>query len=574
MTISRIKSLYIYLIESRLGEIDGWLTDYQSFTADVETVRKAINNNFRIEDDATYVGTAYAKNTSPWKSFADQLLRSRNGVTTTGQSILSHENFEKFIETPEFKEALTKLIKEPTIDNFKPFELLWERLCRDLGANKNPLLVNRTLAACTLGVSSTVNTSSFDRVYYWLVQEGFITSLDDGLDSWAEKNIQVIRFLHLLFSEELSTGKTTDHLLSIFIWELHEYLSNPFTLKKQIVKYGAPGTGKTYSAKRETRLIFDLWKHEFGSNSEFVYETCSQTVQFHPSYGYEDFMEGLRPLLDVNGKAQLSLQNGIFKRLCIEAGKWEIDAYNIPNFGPQLAQSWSSKTIADFVPYREILPTDHWSYIFEQSDHKKKIADAIPPFFLVIDEINRAELSRVLGELMLCLEYRGVGGAIATQYANINTPSTAMLSIGSSFKFFVPHNLFIVGTMNTIDRSVDSFDLALRRRFRWERMNPDIETLRFHLKQIDKQTGSAWASVADDLQRLNQSIADNELLGEDYQIGQAYLMNLRYPAHLSRTDLKDKLWSDSIEPLLEEYLRGSGRTRDVLIEFKKSFSIQ
>src|ERR1039458_4977981 len=91
---------------------------------------------------------------------------------------------------------------------------------------------------------------------------------------------------------------------------------------------------------------------------------------------------------------------------------------------------------------------------------------------------------------MICLEYRGVEGAISTQYAALNTAETGLVSIGGTYKFFIPHNVYIIGTMNTIDRSVESFDLALRRRFRWERIDPDIDALRLHLEKRDAEPGN------------------------------------------------------------------------------------
>ncbi|MCP5732497.1 restriction endonuclease, partial [Klebsiella pneumoniae] len=85
-----------------------------------------------------------------------------------------------------------------------------------------------------------------------------------------------------------------------FVWELYENLSNPFSLKKQIIKYGAPGTGKTFQARQQTSLLFDIWKEEFAANSDFTHHGQIELVQFHPSFSYEDFIEGLRPILDEN----------------------------------------------------------------------------------------------------------------------------------------------------------------------------------------------------------------------------------------------------------------------------------
>lgn len=216
-----------------------------------------------------------------------------------------------------------------------------------------------------------------------------------------------------------------------------------------------------------------------------------------------------------------------------------------------------------------------WNSIKIRQDDEK-IADIVPPFFFIIDEINRAELSRVLGELMFCLEYRGAGGAISTQYAGLNSVETGMIKVGEVFKFFIPHNVYVVGTMNTIDRSVESFDLALRRRFRWERVAPDLAALRYHLKQEDKKSGYVsrdWVELASDLRRLNERIHREGILGPDYEIGHAYLMNLRYSPSLTRAEVRKALWADAIRPLLEEYLRGSGRSESLIPELQKAFGV-
>jgi 5-methylcytosine-specific restriction protein B len=123
---------------------------------------------------------------------------------------------------------------------------------------------------------------------------------------------------------------------------------------------------------------------------------------------------------------------------------------------------------------------------------------------------------------------------------------------------------------------VESFDLALRRRFRWERTDPDLDSLRHHLKQRDAEPSNGsrpWEGLTDDLGRLNERIQQEEILGADYQIGHAYLMNLPYPPTLNHREVRESIWADSIRPLLEEYLRGSGRA-DLILEFQKAFGVQ
>ena len=205
------------------------------------------------------------------------------------------------------------------------------------------------------------------------------------------------------------------------------------------------------------------------------------------------------------------------------------------------------------------------------------ILSDIFPFFFIIDEINRAELSRVLGELMFSIEYRGVGGAISTQYALLNTGETAMITTGGGHKFFIPHNIYVIGTMNMIDRSVESFDLALRRRFRWERVDPDLSLLKYHLQQRDAKVPDKslhWARLGEDLGRLNDRIRQEDILGADYEVGHAYCMDLRYSPTLNHSEVRAHIWEDSIRPLLEEYLRGSGRSETLLPEFRKEFGVQ
>jgi len=578
--MSRLKNLYTHLITNRRAEVDGWLDGYLSITADVAAVRTALERGKSIQDKATYEKTTFKAEAedNPWLEFATHLIFAEtNGVSSRGQSVLSHDNFDRFLGEQDFVDALAEMIKQPNKGSFLLFGEAWERVRQKYSANKNPLLINRTLAACTLDVTSTVNGSNFETVYWWLVQEDILPALTDPAADWYDKNVHLMTFLRAAFADGVGQEqeKPCDQLLSIFVWFLFKNISNPFSLKKQVIKYGAPGTGKTFTAKRDTRLLFEIWREEFGQGTNYTHEGHCEVVQFHPSFGYEDFMEGLRPVLK-DGKPHLILQNGVFKRFCIRAGTWETDVHAIPSYGPDLAKRWESLTIQDLIPHQAYLPGDRWHHIFSQSVKYKKIADAVPPFFFVIDEINRAELSRVLGELMICLEYRGVENAISTQYAALNTAETGMISLQCVYKFFIPHNVYVVGTMNTIDRSVESFDLALRRRFRWERIDPDITELQYHLKNRDAQPGNAsrpWVGLAADLRNLNDEIRKEETLGSDYEIGHAYLMNLRYPQSFTHNDVRESVWYDAIKPLLEEYLRGSGRSESLIPRFQKAFGL-
>ena len=544
---NRLKNLYKHLIENHKHELKGWHDAYREFYEQVAIIRERIKSG---------------KELSPSDEiFLKQLLFERsNGIASRGQSVLSNENFDGFIKNKDFIAILQQFILNPNREELKKFECTWS----EQGKSNNPVLINRVAAACTLEVSTTVDSAKFNQVFSWLTHEGIIPAYPaENNQDWFSKNVFLMKTIKSEFSDELRNNETDEFYLSQFIWVLYENLSNPFSLKKQIVKYGPPGTGKTYQARQQTSLLFDIWKEEFAPNSSLTHSSQIELIQFHPSFSYEDFMEGLRPVLDNNGKAQLTLINGVFKEFCRNAGKWEMDIERL-----DLNMDWKSITIGELRPYQNKLSGGHWEYIFEISDSSKLIADAVPPFFFIIDEVNRAELSRVFGELMYCLEYRGIKGSVKTQYANLNNQQTGMLHTAQGYQFFIPTNIYLIGTMNTIDRSIESFDFALRRRFCWEEVTPDTQLLRYHLSQFCK----AWTPLADNLERLNTQITKEPLLGADYQIGHAYLMNLKYARSLTVTEVRSRIWDDCIRPLLQEYLRGSNES-ELIDSFAKAFGI-
>jgi 5-methylcytosine-specific restriction enzyme B len=560
---SRLKNLYKYLIENRKHEVKGWHDAYREFYSQVGQIRERIK-----------AGEGLSRSD---EAFLKQLLYERsNGIASRGQSVLSNDNFQSFIKSKDFISSLEQFILTSNKECFRKFDDAWSAQ----GKSNNPVLVNRVAAACTSEVSTTVDSGRFNQVFSWFIHEGIIPAYPAGDDQdWFSKNIFLLKSIKDEFRDELRDKTTDEFYLSQFVWVLYENLSNPFSLKKQIVKYGAPGTGKTYQARQQTSLLFDIWKEEFAPNSSLTHESQIELVQFHPSFSYEDFIEGLRPVLDGNGAAQLTLQNGIFKEFCRNAGKWEVDYQNLkekPKGNSGIDKTFDERdqlTISDLLPYREQLTSTHWQYVFEITDASKLVSDVVPPFFFIIDEVNRAELSRVFGELMYCLEYRGVNGAIKTQYANLNSPETTMLSINGTSQFFIPTNVYLIGTMNTIDRSVESFDFALRRRFRWEEVKPDMGLLRYHFASADEGKYRHWVPLADNLENLNSKITDQPLLGHDYQIGHAYLMNLTYANSLTVAEVRECVWDDCIRPLLQEYLRGTGKEAELIASFGKAFGV-
>ncbi|HKP53809.1 MAG TPA: AAA family ATPase [Chloroflexia bacterium] len=209
-----------------------------------------------------------------------------------------------------------------------------------------------------------------------------------------------------------------------------------------------------------------------------------QVVQFHPSTTYEDFIEGLKPRVDHAGGVIYAVVPGIFVRLC-EAARYD--------------------------------PEHH--------------------YVLVIDEINRAPLARVFGELLYALEYRGPQGGVHLSLSG---------SMGESNDlFYVPENVLIVGTMNTADRSLASIDHALRRRFRFIEMEPDESVLDRWLLENGASESNRRA-VLKLLERANARLS--EMLDPDHRLGHTYFML----DPLGATTL-DRLWRTAIKPLLAEY---------------------
>ena len=256
-----------------------------------------------------------------------------------------------------------------------------------------------------------------------------------------------------------------------------------------LILTGAPGTGKTYMAKEIAQYFLNEKKDELGNSPRFGF------VQFHPSYDYTDFVEGLRPIQEADQNTiGFERKDGIFKKFCQKA---------IENGG---------------------------SHVF------------------VIDEINRGELSKIFGELFFSIDpgYRGEDGGVTTQYANMTEEEE---------KFYVPENVYIIGTMNDIDRSVESMDFAMRRRFAWMEIKYDdtLENMLFHKEH---GVGPLAEEAKKCLTRLNKEIETIEGLGTEYHIGASYFLKLKdLQANGDNQDIWKALWKYYLQPLLFEYVR-------------------
>jgi len=276
--------------------------------------------------------------------------------------------------------------------------------------------------------------------------------------------------------EKMTDGIQSDHPLpkvaeeTGLAEELLDRWLRALERKKQAILYGPPGTGKTFLAEH-------LARHLIGGTHGF-----RALVQFHPSYAYEDFIQGIRPRAREDGELTYEVVPGIFLEICQRA--------------------------------REL------------PDHD--------PCVLIIDEINRANLSRVFGELMYLLEYRD-----------------RAVPMAGGGELRVPKNLRILDTMNTADRSIALVDHALRRRFAFLPLRPDFEALRqFHRRH---ETDFPVERLIEVLAKVNATISDRH-----YEVGISYFL---------RSDLEDHLedvWQMEIEPFLEEYFFDRPETAEAL----------
>lgn len=259
-----------------------------------------------------------------------------------------------------------------------------------------------------------------------------------------------------------------DFLNDVFMSEEeYERLRSVLVFKKNIILQGAPGVGKTYTAKR---LAYSLIGEK---NVDRV-----KMVQFHQSYSYEDFIMGFRPS-DIG----FELRKGTFYNFC-----------------------------------------------------KRAELDAVNDYFFIIDEINRGNLSKIFGELFMLLENDKRGASLQLVY--------------SDEKFSIPDNLYIIGMMNTADRSLAMLDYALRRRFAFFELKPGFETDGFKNYQLTINN-SKLNNLITCIKNLNYAIVSDETLGEGFCIGHSYLCNLKSES------VDDQVISNIVEyelvPLLKEY---------------------
>ena len=421
---------------------------------------------------------------------------------------------------------------------------------------------------------------------------------------------------------------------------------------KNLILTGAPGTGKTYLAKQvASKIILNKDYDESVENDINFKEQCA-FVQFHPSYDYTDFVEGLRPKND-NGNIGFERKDGVFKAFCKKAlknlkdSKKDISTLNYDEIIKKYLEDFYNDIekeittngfyeiygikggiaapIIDIV-YKEDekefrftvktkndrehiiikkldLMTDYYKKFITKKPEEFKFKDFIDElkithyhtyiygflksfydkynekieqeknnitvkevekrdFVFIIDEINRGEISKIFGELFFSVDsgYRGEKGKVQTQYANL-------IEDGDEFKegFYIPENVYIIGTMNDIDRSVESMDFAMRRRFAWKEITAEDTQ-----ETILNDLGDLKGETIKRMNNLNKVIRNKETnLSEAYCIGAAYFKKIK--------DYKgdfNKLWENHLEGLLFEYTRGMQNQETILKELKNAYDLK
>lgn len=559
----------------------------------------------------------------PCSSFLELSLFAWKTATTTpnvwlvGYTFSDSSQFDRFVENSiwegHFNDNSTNDQKLLTLaTTIKKGDILILKSTSTKGAKHDqPFLRVKAVAVVLSDVNSSKNdgyTSCVCNVQYYGIKD---SDFDNPVLASYRKTIHLADDKAKPLVDYANSLINPTHMPQLKYKEYIDLLTEAHNL----VFTGAPGTGKTHMAQAIAE--------EMGAVTKFV--------QFHPSYDYTDFVEGLRPIEKGDGQLGFERKDGVFKEFCREAIKNLIDSEKsiesltkemswqekldrfvedsieegtkfktvngsefiiseIKNHSIVIHNEQNEKTTQVAVNADEILElltnevplnivrdirnyfsrkfgTQPDSYAFVIAKAIRAMRQKMPvveankidrkPFEFIIDEINRGEASKIFGELFYAIDpgYRGKKDyLVQTQYQNL-VPETDIFAKG----FYVPENVYILATMNDIDRSVESMDFAMRRRFTWKEVTPtDTEAM------LDALPCAKEAKAT--MNRLNNAIEETDGLGAAYMIGPSYFLKLGE----NGCDFL-KLWKMNIEPLLKEYLRGFRKADEIIDRFNKSY---
>lgn len=353
----------------------------------------------------------------------------------------------------------------------------------------------------------------------WIYSDGVINNLVKILniksDGWT--------FFKKSFSifEEVKGWINVDDLdalckLNEFLWVLGSQQVNELTNfnSPNVIYHGAPGTGKTYTTLQTVKMICR------GDTTRYKY------CQFHPSYSYQDFIEGIKPMGIKDGNVNLEVANGVFKQFCIDVKNANEKTYNT-------------------------LKENYRKY---------------PHYYFIVDEINRGDLSRIFGETFSLLEPDYRDKNFSEQYTQenlITTPLAAVIKasnkkdslvykeVGGEPYFGIPFNIHFIGLMNDVDKSIDTFDLALRRRFKWVEKLCDYDVIQDYIE--NPEVAEKYSEACE---KLNKFICDKLGLSKNYQLGQSYFMKINKSVKdKGLKSAKEKVFNNYIYTTLREYAR-------------------